>query len=72
VRLLVTQTYNEQGAWDSKIIEEREVAPEEIPQALLELARRADDRQEEQKVVVTFPEDNTDTVKVEIYNGFRE
>ena len=72
MRLLVTQTYNEQGAWDSKIIEEREVAPEEIPQALLELARRADDRQEEQKVVVTFPEDNTDTVKVEIYNGFRE
>lgn len=73
VNLQITQTYDlEKGKLDYSIIEEKTITTDELPSKLLELARRASEHKHNQNVVLSFPDDDTNTILVEIYNGYRE
>lgn len=71
IKLLVTSTYKEDGTYNNNdpIPEECDIL--NLPQRLFELSRRVDFG-EEKELVISFPNDNKDTMLVEIYNGHRE
>ena len=71
IKLLITSTYKEDGTYnDNKPIPE-ECGVLNLPQRLLELARKVDGGSEKE-LVISFPHDDTNTMRVELYNGFRE
>lgn len=71
IRLLVTSTYNENGIYnnDEPVPEDCEVS--NLPQRLLELSQKAE-HGNVKELVISFQNDNINTMLVEIYNGFRE
>ena len=44
----------------------------DLPNVLLELAREASEITDNQELVISFPNDDADTMSVEIYNSYRE
>lgn len=74
IKIQVTETYDENGIPrnHNDIIKEYDVEINNLPQILLELARKASQNKDNQELVLSFPNDDVSTILVEIYNGYRE
>jgi hypothetical protein len=71
IKLLITSTYKEDGTYNNEKPVLEECMIQNLPQRLLELSRKAN-KGNENELVISFPNDNAETMLVEIYNGFRE
>ncbi|TAH62775.1 MAG: hypothetical protein EWM50_04980 [Gottschalkiaceae bacterium] len=74
IKIQVTETYDENGIPrnHNDIIKECDVEINNLPQIFLELARKASQNKDNQELVLSFPNDDANTILVEIYNGYRE
>lgn len=74
IKIQVTETYDENGIPrnHNDIIKECDVEINNLPQIFLELARKASQNKDNQELVLSFPNDDVNTILVEIYNGYRE
>ncbi|MGX7745675.1 hypothetical protein [Rhodopseudomonas parapalustris] len=72
IKVIVTRTYDEKGIPDNKVLKRVEISEGELPTLMLDLAKQASVYKYNQEIVCSFPEDNTNVIEIEIYNGPRE
>jgi hypothetical protein len=72
MKAIITSTYDDKGLNCGERFTEEEIPVNELPQRLLELALKASEYKHNQEVVISFPNDDTETMRIEVYNGYRE
>ncbi len=71
IKLLVTSAYKENGYPNRDDPVPMDCEVEKLPEVLLDLARKANFGGLKE-LVISFPDDDTSMMLVELYNGFRE